>query len=181
MPGNFFDVTVTRGALFKAKGGQFRVSNPVPTPFDDRFNSILPQSQAARFKTFSPKRLFTPLLSNKVTVLFKIPGKNIKAAVTGFGAVFTDVDLKKKTRMVFLDKKGCKIASVSVKPSSKGLSFAGIVALVPSNPSQLLRSIYRVKIKLGTVAVSQFGGGQYGAGRRGDVVVLDDFIYGEPN
>ena len=46
------------------------------------------------FSTFSPSRLFTPVGSNVTEALFFVPGTNgaVQATVTGFGAVFTDVD-----------------------------------------------------------------------------------------
>ena len=46
------------------------------------------------FSTFSPKRLFTPVGSNITKGSFFVPGTNggVAATVTGFGAVFTDVD-----------------------------------------------------------------------------------------
>jgi hypothetical protein len=49
---------------------------------------------ATTFSTFSAPRLFTPVGSRITEGLFFVPGTNgaIPATVTGFGAVFTDVD-----------------------------------------------------------------------------------------
>ena len=43
---------------------------------------------------FSPSRLFTPVGSNITEALVFVPGTNgaVRATVSGFGAVFTDVD-----------------------------------------------------------------------------------------
>ena len=82
MPGDFFKRVVTRGAEMVAKRGEFRVSNPDPPNGDDKFSSI--NRKASRdFITFSPKRLFTPLKDNKVTVVFSIPAKRQDATVKG--------------------------------------------------------------------------------------------------
>lgn len=171
MPFDFFNSGMTtRGAIFKARRNEFRVSNPVPPPpIDDRFSSLLPRNQARRFVTFSPERLFTPFEDNKVAQFFRVPATNIKASTAGFGAVFTDVDLKKKTYIDFYTKSGCKLWRLFVPPKSKGLSFAGLY-LLDGKPW-----IHRVVIKLGTISVKQAG-----RGGKGDVVVLDDFLYGEP-
>lgn len=66
------------------RGGEFRVSNPPRSSGirDNRFDSI--NRKAARdFITFSPKRLFTPLRRNTVTVDFSIPGRRDDALVRG--------------------------------------------------------------------------------------------------
>ncbi|KAI0563504.1 hypothetical protein FGB62_38g24 [Gracilaria domingensis] len=80
MAGDFFNVNVTRGAVFYTEGGQFAVSNPSsPPPQDDRFSSLLPESISERFRRFSLERLFTPVLSNQLNVNFDIPATTTKA------------------------------------------------------------------------------------------------------
>eukprot|EP00737_Agarophyton_chilense_P001148 gb/GEZJ01001278.1/.p2 GENE.gb/GEZJ01001278.1/~~gb/GEZJ01001278.1/.p2 ORF type:complete len:265 (-),score=31.52 gb/GEZJ01001278.1/:712-1506(-) len=181
MPGNFFNNVVTRGAVFHARGGKFAVSNPgTPPPKDDRFSSLLPAFVTKQFRRFSQKRLFTPVLSNRVTVKFQIPAKHEAARVSGFGAVFTDVDLPRLTRMVYFDKEGCEIAKVEVPPKNKGLSFAGLVVVDPHDPKKTLPVISKVKVQLGNSSIRGFF-------RRTlhrffkDIVVMDDLFYGEPS
>lgn len=172
MPFNFFDKTVTRGAVFNAVQREFRVSNPnPPPPVDNRFSSLLPISVTSQFKTFSPKRLFTPYVKNFVTQTFKVPATNRRGSVSGFGAVFTDVDIRKATWIEFYTKTGCLLARVNVPPRNRGLSFAGLYT-IGRKPV-----IWRVAIKLGTISVKQAGRSYSGPG---DVVVLDDLLYGEP-
>ncbi|CDF39996.1 unnamed protein product [Chondrus crispus] len=171
MPFNFFDKNVTRGAVFQAAKREFRVSNPVPPPVDDRFDSLLPKGITNQFQTFSPKRLFTPLVKNRVTQIFKIPTLNKRANVSGMGAVFVDVDLRRQTWMDFYTKSGCLLIRVFVPPRNRGLSFAGLYDL---NGKPI---IWRVVMKLGTISVQDAGARYRG---RGDVVVLDDLLYGEP-
>ena len=138
---------------------------------------------ATIFSTFSPSRLFTPVGSNITEALFFLPGTNgaAPATVRGFGAVFTDVDQpdgsgprKKKgnrgasTLMEYFDADG-KLLFSSFVPASPGdgsLSFFGIVfddALIA-----------RVRITTGDVAPGPDDD------RKNDIVMMDDFIYGEP-
>jgi hypothetical protein len=135
------------------------------------------------FSTFSPSRLFTPVGSNITEALFFLPGTNgaAPAVVRGFGAVFTGVDQpdgsgpgKKKgnrgasTLMEYFDADG-KLLFSSFVPASPGdgtLSFFGIVfddALIA-----------RVRITSGNVAPGPDDD------KKRDIVMMDDFIYGEP-
>src|SRR5215218_177050 len=103
MPNDFFNVNSPRGVIFTsdsqntallATGQQaFQVSaddnNPTSTAV--RFGNVDP-SYSATFQTFSAQRLFTAFDSNQVEISFFIPGTKIPATVSGFGAVFSDVD-----------------------------------------------------------------------------------------
>src|SRR5258707_1699062 len=135
-------------------------------------------SYAKTFRTFSPSRLFTPVGSNITNASFFIPGTNgtVPATVRGFGAVFTDVDQQAdskpnhnaSTLIEYLDQDSRILFSSSVPASPGGgnLSFFGIVfgdARIAS-----------VRIQAGNAAP-----GPNDDARR-DVVMMDDFIYGEP-
>lgn len=181
MPFDFFNTVATRGAIFKAKGKDFAVSNPAtPTPQDDRFSSLLPKRVIDQFKRFSLQRLFTPVLKNKVSVLFKVPATNTPATTTGFGAVYTDVDLGHATNMKFFDKNGCLITKIAVSPKNEGLSFAGIAVVDPHNRHKLIPAVSKVVIRLGNISVDDFRRGHLKRYGSNDVVVMDDLIYGEP-
>jgi len=135
------------------------------------------------FSAFSPSRLFTPVGSNVTEALFFIPGSNgaVPATVTGFGAVFTDVDQpdgsgpsKKKgnrgasTLIEYFGADG-KVLFSSFVPASPGdasLSFFGIVFDEPL--------IARVRITTGDTAPGPDDD------EKQDIVMMDDFIYGEP-
>jgi hypothetical protein len=135
------------------------------------------------FRTFSPSRLFTPVGSNITEGLFFIPGTNgtVPATVRGFGAVFTDVDQpdgsgpggkhgnrKASTLIEYFGADG-KLLFSSFVPASPGdgsLSFFGIVF----DDAR----IARVRIETGDVAPGP------NDDRKHDIVVMDDFIYGEP-
>ena len=181
MPKDFFNTVVPRGAIFHAKNDKFAVSNPADNnPVDDRFSSLLPKFVTEQFQRFSLERLFTPVDKNKVRVKFNIPGTHKRALVRGFGAVFTDVDHKRKTHMKFFDKNGCFITKVRVPAKNKGLSFVGIVTKNKYTGKQV-PVIAKVQMKLGNISIAQFRRLKYGRKlRRRDLVVVDDLIYGEP-
>ncbi len=178
-PPDFFNANLSgraRGTAFSRPSGGFLVSadadNPAHTPV--RFRSVN-QTYGAQFATFSPERLFTAApqagKGNVTDVAFFIPGKKTRAATTGFGAVFTDVDLRQKTKLEFFDRHQGRLLRrqfVPHAPGVKGLSFAGFAfdkAVV-----------WRVRITSGSVGLGP--NDAPGAGR--DVAVMDDFIYGEP-
>jgi hypothetical protein len=129
------------------------------------------------FRTFSP---FTPVGSNVTNASFFIPGTNgtVPATVRGFGAVFTDVDQPNgrgpiaaqtgSTLIEYLDKDS-RILFTSFVPASPGngnLSFFGIVFADAR--------IAAVRIQTGNVVPGP------NDNARNDIVMMDDFIYGEP-
>ncbi|MDQ2871037.1 MAG: hypothetical protein M3S32_09860, partial [Acidobacteriota bacterium] len=103
--------------------------------------------------------------------VFFLPGTANPAVVSGFGAVFTDVDSATSTSLQFYDQSGASLGIFAVPalaPGSQNLSFLG----VSFNGGE---RVSRVRIRSGDVALGpndNFAGG--------DVVVMDDFIYGEP-
>ena len=165
-PANFF--FNTRGALFFTPGTGFQVSadssNPTNTPV--RFGNIHPVYPAL-FSTFSPQRLFTALDSNITETLFFIPNDTTQSAtVKGFGAVFTDVNTDHSTKIEYFDVNGNLLFSQNVLPgpTNRGsLSFLGVGFETDS--------VFLVRITSGDRILRT---------PNRDVVVMDDFIYGEP-
>ena len=128
-PPNFFNVNSPRGVVFSTPGTGFQVSaasvNPTATP--NQFGNINP-TYPGLFEAFSAQKLFTPVGSNITDVLFFFPGSNIPATVSGFGAVFTDVDLANSTNIQYFDQVGALLGSFPV-PSWTGdetFSFLGV-------------------------------------------------------
>jgi hypothetical protein len=167
MPANFFNSNSPRGALFFTLGTGFQVSansvNPTNTPV--RFGNIHPVYPAL-FSTFSPQRLFSALDSNITETLFFIPGTTQSATSKGFGAVFTDVNVGNSTKIEYFDVNGNLLFSRNVLPgpTSRGsLSFLG-VGFDTAN-------VFLVRITSGNRILKT---------PNRDVVVMDDFIYGEP-
>lgn len=167
LPPNFFNANSPRGVVFFTPGTGFKVSadleNPTNTPV--RFGSIHPIFPNL-FTTFSPERLFSAIDSELTEVLFFIPGSNQSATVNGFGAVFTDVNVNDSTKIEYFDITGKLLFSHDVLPGTKNrgsLSFLGV--------GFDTASVFFVRITSGNRILKS---------PNRDVVVMDDFIYGEP-
>ena len=168
MPADFFNsAPTTRGAVFSTDGSGFRVSNDSEGINDNEFDSINP-TYADQFKTFSAPRLFTPFGSNVLDVNFFVPASNTPAVVRGFGAIFTDVDLRGSTKLEFFDSADNLLFSDFVAPDPQGLSFLG--ATFSNN------SLSRVRITSGNAPIGLDDDPTNGV----DIVVIDDLLYGEP-
>ena len=173
-----FDVFLnTRGARFITPGTGF--VQATPQGLADTFNN---PSYAQIFSAFSPLRLFSPVGSRVTESVFFVPGTagGVRASVKGFGAVFTDVDQqdghgedfrrergRDNTVIEYLDSYGRVLfrSNVPASPGDGGQSFFGIV----------LDDARIAKIRIVTDATP---GADDTANR--DVVMMDDFIYAEP-
>jgi hypothetical protein len=134
---------------------------------------------ATTFTAFSPLRLFSSVGSKFTDAYFFIPGTAgaEPAVVSGFGVVFTDVDQpdgrrgfesEASTRVEYFDADGKRVfrGSVASSPGDGSQSFLGVVfddARIGS-----------VRIRSGNRVLGPDDGGKV------DVVVMDDFLYGEP-
>jgi hypothetical protein len=157
----------TRGASFGTPGTGF-IQAPLGG-FVSEFNT----TYATTFSFFSPARLFSPIGSNITDVTFFIPGTNgaVPATVSGFGAVFTDVDLLGSSHLDFFDVQGNSLGSFDVPigtVADGSLSFLGITFNAGEH-------IGRVRITSGNTAL---GPNDNPPGV--DVVVMDDFLFAEP-
>jgi hypothetical protein len=168
----------TRGSQFTTPGLGLSQAPPSGGPQGGLAVLFANATYGKTFRTFSPSRLFTPVGSNITNASFFIPGTNgtVPATVRGFGAVFTDVDQqpdgnpnhKASTLIEYLDKDSRILFSSSVpaSPGSETLSFFGIVfgdARIAS-----------IRIQAGNVAPGPNDDARH------DIVMMDDFIYGEP-
>ena len=163
----------TRGAQFTTPGTGLSQAAPAGLAAAALFDN---PTYATAFNTFSAPRLFTPVGSRITEGLFFEAGTNgaTPAAVTGFGAVFTDVDgpeagksEKHSTRIEYFDADGHRLFTglVPASPGDGTFSFFGIVFDDPR--------IARVRITTGD---SRPGPDD----NKKDIVMMDDFIYGEP-
>jgi len=163
---NFFNVNSPRGVVFTTPGTGFQVSaNAADGPV--RFDNLNP-AYSAQFQTFSPQKLFTALGSNILDVNFFVAGSSTPATVSGFGSVFTDVDLANTTSIEYFDQNNVSLGTFFAQAANNGLSFLG----VSFNAGE---RISRVRITNGNLVI-----GPNENGTTSDVVVMDDFIYGEP-
>jgi hypothetical protein len=174
-PGNFFNgpaAPLARGVVFTTPSKRLLVSTDDDNPSKRQveYGGINP-TYPREFATFSPQRLFTALgPKNIVEVHFFIPGSKTRATTTGFGAVFTDVDLGNKTSLAYYDRWGKLLHKqwVPAWPGKASLSFAGVAF------KQAV--VWKVRITSGTIGLGPNDDPKKGK----DVVVMDDFLYGEP-
>jgi hypothetical protein len=169
-PADFFNQNTpgrARGAVFGTPGSSLQVSasatNPTLTLVE--FGNINP-TYPGFFAPFSPQKLFTAIGSNVVDVTFFVPGSTQAALTRGFGAIFSDVDLADTTSISFFDATNT-LLDTFFAPSFDGsetFSFLGV--------DYGSAVVSRVRIINGSEAL--------GPATTGDVVAMDDFIYGEP-
>jgi hypothetical protein len=169
LPANFFNVNSPRGVVFSTPGTGFQVSATLASGTPVEFGNINP-TYTATFQTFSAQRLFTALGSTVVDINFFVPGSAVPATTSGFGAVFTDVDLATTTFIEFFSESNAGLGSFFVPASfNGGLSFLG----VSFNAGE---RIGRVRITSGAAALMAGVNDSPAT----DVVAMDDFIYAEP-
>jgi hypothetical protein len=184
-PANPFNTFLnTRGAQFTTPGVGLSQAPPSGGPQGGLVTLFGNASYATEFRAFSAPRLFTPVGSNITDTAFFVAGSNgsVSAAVTGFGAIFTDVDQPdgsgpgakrgnrhSSTLLQFFDANGQLLFSsfAPASPGRGGFSFLGIKF---NNPR-----IASVRIIAGNVAPGP------NDDPANDVVMMDDFIYGEPH
>jgi len=182
-PGDFFAQTFnganagrTRGAAFTTSAG-FMVSANVPGPNQANalFDSFTTPGSGVAFNAFSGDQIFAPFGSTLTSVTFSVPGNNsLPASVTGFGAVFLDVNSAASSALSFFDTSGSFLGTFGVAASGHGgFSFLGVNFTGGEN-------IGRVVIQSGTEALAFGTSSGFGSESSGDVVALDDFFYSEP-
>ena len=168
LPANFFNVNSPRGVVFTTAGTGFQVSATALSGTAIEFGNIN-ATYPNLFQTFSPQRLFTALGSNSLDVNFFVPGSTTPALTRGFGSVFADVDLANTTSIEFFAANNVSLGVFFVPAgpvANESLSFLGVD--FGSN------IVSRVHITNGNTAL---GPNEAGAA---DLVVMDDFLYGEP-
>jgi len=157
----------TRGATFTTPGTG--LTQAAATGGALSLDLINPQ-YAALFAPFSPNRLFAPIGSNITNGVFSIPGTGgtTPAGVIGFGAVFSDVDLAGTSIAFTTTAGGIGPIAVPTFTGNQTFSFLGILL----GPGEGL--ITSVRIVTGTSALGPSETPSV------DLVVMDDFLYGEP-
>ncbi len=166
LPGNFFNVNSPRGIVMATPGSGFQVSanSGVGTIDFGNINATYP----GLFAPFSAQRLFTALGSTITDVRFFVPGTTTPGVTRGFGAVFTNVDLEDTTGIEFFDLADQLLGHYFVQntPGDQTLSFLGVEFI--EGPI-----VARVRITSGNQILAS-------TNISANVVVMDDFIYGEP-
>jgi hypothetical protein len=180
----FSGFLITRGALFTTPDGTGFVQAPAGT-------DVAPGGLAGlfgnptyktRFRAFSASRLFSAIGGRVTDVNFFVPGGgNVPATVSGFGAVFTDVDQPNGSGPA--QKRGNRKASTLVEyyAANGELLFS---SFVPASPGDGGFSFFGVVFPDARIARVRITSGDVAPGPddsvKQDVVMMDDFIYGEP-
>jgi hypothetical protein len=169
----------TRGSQFKTPGLGLSQAPPSGGPQGGLAVLFGNPSYATIFTAFSRSRLFTPVGSNITEASFSIPGTNgtAPATVRGFGAVFTDVDQPNgvgnrttggSTFIQYFDR-------------NNKLLFS---SFVPASPGDGSLSFFGIKFDDARIASVRIQAGDVAPGpnddKHHDIVMMDDFIYGEP-
>jgi hypothetical protein len=167
-PANFFNSITTspRGVVYSTDGTGFRVGTA------DGFTNLNP-SYAGEFTPFSGGKMFVSRGSTVTDIHFFVAGSTTPALVTGFGSVFEDVGRAHSTTIEFYGADGNRLLEIVAPRASdeRGLSFAGAAFASPV--------VAWVRITAGDTPIGADDNVK-GAGKKDDVVVMDDFIYGEP-
>jgi len=164
-PGDFFHVTTKLGLLMSTPGTGLRVSDndfaDVNAAFGDAFNP------------FSATKTFIAVGSPITDVTFQVAAGTVPAQVSAFGVVFADVDVAGATKLEIFDKAGKKLGTFAapVRTDATGHSFVGV--------KFASAIIARVRITSGTGALG-VQARDVSSGGPADLVVMDDFIYAEP-
>ena len=165
--GNLMTRFAARGAFFRTSGTGFETS--AASGASVSFGDINP-SYGSLFAPFSQPKIFVARNTNEMDIFFNVPGDvSVPAGVTGFGAVFTDVDSGTSTVLQFFAPDGALLFERAV-PAATGdetLSFLGVFF----DRGEI---VGRVRIVSGNAGL-----GPNETGAR-DLVAMDDFIYGEP-
>jgi hypothetical protein len=156
---------LARGVILTTSG-TLRVSadSDNPTNALPRFGEINPIYPDV-FQTFSAERLFSTVGSNLVEINFYVPGSNTPGLTRGFGAIAVDVDTSATTYEYF-DAQGNSLGVFHPTAAPGGLSFLGVIFDQPI--------VTRVRVTLGSAMLGPDDDAQK------DIVVLDNWVYGEP-
>ena len=173
----------TRGAQFTTPGLGLSQAPPSGGPeggLEGLFNN---STYGETFSAFSPLRLFTPVGSNITEALFFIPGSagSMPAAVSGFGAVFSDVDEP--------DGDGPRKRHRNHDRGSTLIEYFGVdgkrifSSFVPASPGEGSFSFFGIVFDDARIARVRITTGDEAPGPdddKRDIVMMDDFLYGEP-
>ncbi|MBC7866304.1 MAG: hypothetical protein H7X88_02110, partial [Gloeobacteraceae cyanobacterium ES-bin-316] len=169
LPGNFFN-PVGPGSVMALQRG-FRYSDNVKVRISSNNFSFLEPTNSNQFSAFSGSKTFSAISNNLWNVEFEVPGQSTMAAVKGFGAVFSDVDNSESASIEFFS--GNESLGIYKVPSRTTGSHSFLGVYFPN------RKITSVRIQQGNVVIAN-GVKDISEGGLQDLVVMDDFLYDEP-
>lgn len=156
-------VGMQRGLAY-ISGGAFQVSNV-------NFSNIN-EHAGSELVPYSGSKVFANISANDWEIEFEVPGQQVGAAVRGFGAVFTDVDLENSVSLEFFNQnESLGKYFVPTRTDDHPFSFFGLHIKKGGKITRVLVS-HPAKISDGRIDVSNGG--------TDDLLALDDFFYDEP-
>ena len=170
LPPDFYNTVSPRGLMLNPIGyvGAFQVSATVPNPT----STPVLFGHADLFTTFSAPRIFSGGSESGpgAAVRFNVPGATTAAMVSGFGVVFTDVQIASTARLILYDADYQPLGTFNapVTPDHRNVSFIGVVF-----PTARIHHVYLFQ---GTYR----GSSSMPEDASHDLVALDDVVYGEP-
>ena len=164
-PDDFFNTNVRSGLITTTDGIGFRVSD---TDFAD-----VNQTYGDEFESFSKVKTLMSSGSARMTVTFRVPGTDTPAIVNGFAIVFSDVDEDGSASITLYAADGRSLGEylAPVRTDAAGHSLVGVVF---DRPLVARVEVISGEAALGAAIDDRTDGGLH------DLVVTDDFIYGEP-
>lgn len=180
-PVDYYNTTSPRGLLVTFLGSpyfvHFRVSADAANPssaaplFGD-----LNAAYGSLFTAYSPERIIDVFIDNpsfaaggQFKVYFHVAGSTVPATVSGFGAVFTDVNLANVSSLEYLDADGRSLGKFFVPPAAghQTVSFLGV-----QFPTARVSSVI--------ITAGASDPTHPGEDATHDTVALDDVVYAEP-
>jgi hypothetical protein len=171
LPNDFFNptelnapVALQRGLIYSPSFGEFQVSK-------SNFNNIDP-SATGEFAAYSGNKTFANVTTNLWPINFQVAGERTEAFTKGVGIVFSDVDLANSTSLEFFEGEK-SLGKFFVPPHDVSSSFSFLGVYYPGD-EHITKVIVRHDGILADGQKDISTGGQH------DLVIFDDFIYGEP-
>jgi hypothetical protein len=179
----FTGFLISRGALFTTPDGTGFVQAPAGNDVAPGLAGLFGNpTYKTSFRAFSNLRLFSAIGGKVTDVTFFVPGGgDVAAKVSGFGAVFTDVDQPNGSGPAH--KRGNRHASTLIEYYGVNgeLLFS---SFVPASPGDGDFSFFGIVFPDARIARVRITSGDVAPGpddsEKQDVVMMDDFIFGEP-
>ena len=139
---------------------------------DNDFADINP-TYGDEFESLSKPKTFMAAGSRNMTLTFRVPGTDTDAQVSGIGIVFSDVDRDGAATLTLFALDGTSLGTYTApaRTDANGHSFVGVAFDRPI--------IGRVEVRAGEAALGA-GVNDVSDGGAYDLVVTDDFLFGEP-
>lgn len=165
LPAGYYNANSTRGLVLATPGSAVEVSgSSAPNLGFGDLNLTYPSD----FPAFSPTRVFSPIGSNVTDLTFYVAGTATHAIVSGFGAIFRNVEVANTSSIEYFDRTGHSLGKFFAPVGTNSQAeFLGVLF----SPE----TVARVEITSGTTAL-----GPNDNPPSTNVVALDDFAYSEP-